>query len=417
MRLRTQLRISPIVWIAPVLALLAMLYTTRLPPPSDLYLLGLTARATLTIFFVAPVCAACAAWEGGRLRRAGWWEVPHVRSAFMVALAAIFPVFLMGLLVIVAVFVFVLLQTGMYTLPDLRLMLLSSSMIAAYTLLGFGLGLHIRPVIVVPALLLVVYAWLTFPAATDPPWFRHLTGLFLGFDVATDVAPQALAGAIAVVGGVAGTAIVLLRRQLSVPQYIMAIVPTVFALFVGTFLVQDLGYNPIIPRDAALLECSQSQPRVCVWPEHRARLAEVAAIASDAAAQWQQIGIAVPREFSERTNLDVYDRNFGFSSQSQRGDIISALSYTLLPPWKECAYDTPPPYPESPFAEDNLQAWLLATAGMPQADLASRVTNPAIIDTIAMVQSMPVDKQQQWFQQNMAAYQACDWPPPLEASR
>jgi hypothetical protein len=323
----------------------------------------------------------------------------------------------MGFLVITAVVIFTLLGAGVVAVPDLRIVIMTFAIIAAHTLLGFAIGLHVRPVVAVPAVLLVDYGWMTLPRVLEPPWLRHLNGAWIaGFGVGIDVALVAIAGTVVVAGGLAGTAIFLLRRHIDVPRYILAVMPTVLAFIIGTALVRGLGYDPFVPRNASLLVCSSTQPRVCVWPEHRARLEEVSEIASDAAKRWQKVSITVPSEFSERTSLSPDERSFSFNLASQRSDIIGSLAYSLLPTYPACTLDEPPPYPGAPFAEEYIFAWLAATAGMPQADLATRA-NPDALSTVAMVQSLPSDRQQSWLKQNLAAWQSCKWPPRVEASR
>mgnify|MGYP001773507867 CR=1 FL=1 len=419
MELETRLRISPVVWLAPFLIPFVMWYTARLPGTSEPYPLALTAEGAFVVFLVAPVCAACAAWEGGRLRRARWVELPHVRSPLMVAGEALLPVYIVGFLAVLAAVMTELLGMGVLALPDLRVIAITFAIIAAHALLGFAIGLHTPPVVAVPTMLLATYSWLALPHALEPPWLRHLNGAGTWLaccSLATDLAPQVSTAIVVVAIGIASSAILLLRRPIQTYRYALAIAPIVVAFVVGASLVRGFDRDPGVARASSLLMCVPGRPQVCVWPEHRSRLQEVSEIAASAAKRWQEVGIAVPDTFTEGSTSSPNERRFGFSLASQRSDIIGSLAYSLLPPGQDCTFDKPPPYPGAPYAEDYLLAWFATTAGMSQTDLASHI-NPDVLATVVQIQSLPSERQRAWLEQNVAAMRACDWPPQLEASQ
>ena len=419
MKLETRLRISPVVWLAPFLIPFVMWYTSRLPGTSEPYSLALTSDGAFTVFLVSPVCAACAAWEGGRLRRARWVELPHVRSSLVVAGESLLPVCIVGFLAVFAAVMTELLGMDVLALPDLRVLAITFAIITAHALLGFAIGLHTPPVVSVPTMLLMTYSWLALPHALEPPWLRHLNGAGTWLaccSLATDLAPQVSAAVLVVAVGISGSAILLLHRHIQTYHYALAIVPTAIAFIVGASLVRGFDRDPGIARDASLLVCAPGRPQVCVWPEHHSRLQEVSEIAASAAKRWQEVGIAVPDTFTEGVASSPTERRFGFSLASQRSDIIGSLAYSLLPPGQDCTFDKPPPYPGAPYAEDYLLAWFATTAGMSQTDLASR-TNPDVLGTVVQIQSLPSERQRAWLELNVAAMRACDWPPQLEASQ
>ena len=417
MKLRTILRINPGVWIVPILVILAVLATTATGIPVQMpepYLLALTAAGGTSVFVVAPVCAACAAWEGGRLRRAEWWTLPHTRSLPMIALASVTPIIIVGLVAITAAIAVNFWQAGIVAIPDARIALKSVVLVAAHALLGFAIGTRVRPVIAVPSVLLVDYGWMVLPVALEPVWLRHLNGTWSSCCMlSTDLAPQAFAGAVIVAFGLTATAVLLLRPSLRRAQLPVTIMPMVLVLGVGALLVRGLDWAPVVARDPSLLVCSSGQPQVCVWPEHRVRLEEVAALASDAATRWREVGIAVPDTFSEASSGSLLEHRFGFSLESRQPDIISSLAYSMLPPFPECAVNGEYLGGE---ALEYVYAWYADVAGLSRAGFENRF-GPEVLSTIEVVRALPVEQQRAWLDRNLAAIRVCDVEPYLEAGR
>ena len=417
MRTLTMLRINPAVWIAPFLMLLAILATSAtsiVPDISDPYPLALTSAGASSIFLVAPVCAACAAWEGGRLRRAGWLSMPHARSTITVAFMSIICILVVGLLSISASLVILLMREGEVVALDLRIITKTFFIIGAHTLLGFAIGTQLPSTVAVPSVLLIDYAWMVLPIAIEPLWLRHLNGAWISCcDLASDLAPSAFIGTAIITIGFTGTAILLLRPYLDTFRRVLAVIPTVIAFGVGALLVQGLGPDPIVARTSTLV-CSSGEPRVCVWPEHRERLPEVVEIAGAAVKSWRAVGISVPGEFSEQRNpalLPPGASSFGFSSESQRSDILNSLVYSLLPPLPACAREGGS-FLGGP-AQSYVVAWLADTAGISRDELESRF-GADIRQTIESVRALPIDQQQAWVARNIAALQKCDVAPQLE---
>lgn len=412
MPFQTVFRIIPAVWIAPVLLVLAIIYAGAAPTRSEPYPPALTAAGAFTLFIIAPVCAACAAWEGGRLRRPGWFTQPHVRSTITVALSSLMPVLVVGLLAISAAVTFKLLEAGA-TIPDVRILVVAFAVVVAHILLGFALGLKLPSVVAVPAILVLDYAWMVLPPALEPLWLRHLTGdLSSCCSVSTDLAPRASGAALVVACGLAGTALVLMSRHLNAIRVALAFVPVLLGMGVGVMLVRGMGPDAVVPRDASILVCSSGQPQVCVWPEHRARLMEVSEIVTGAANAWRQVGIPVPTQFRDRSSLSPGERTFGFSLEADRHVILNSLAYSLLPPFPKCAIEGTEPWLGGD-AENYVLAWLDATAGMSGSELANRF-EPNVIRTVAKVRALPSDQERAWFERNVAALRRCDLPPQLQ---
>lgn len=418
MPVRSVLRVNVGSLLALPMILLAMLYSLKYgPSTSDPYAVALSAAGTVTIAFVAPICAALGAWEGARFRRAGWWSLPHVRSRAVIAASSAAPVIVAGSIAVAAASELQLVRAGLFV-PDVRLLALTIVVIAAHTLLGFAAGLWAPVVVAAPAALVVSFLWMAFPAAMDPLWLRHLNGsLSTCCMVQQDLALSAVAAAALVASGMIAAALVLIVQQAwHRGRAVISILPILVAFVAGSVIASPLGPDPAVARAAAALVCSTDPTgvEVCVWPEHARRLDEVRRVAVRAVTKWDAAGIPAPRRFSELEPANAADPAFGFSLRSTEADIISALAYSLLPPWPSCAETGP--YP-SAWARDQLYAWFAATAGMSEPELVLRFDVPAPpgeqspIAVARALRSRPLADQRLWALSNLEAARGCQAAP------
>ncbi|NOK60858.1 MAG: hypothetical protein GFH27_549289n159 [Chloroflexi bacterium AL-W] len=394
------------------MVILTLLFMTDVPSWSDPYPLAWTSAGASAILIIAPICAACAAWEGGRLRRARWFAWPHVRSTTIVVLTILLPTLVVGLLMIVVALLFQIITSGFVFIPDWRVLSMAIIVLFAHVLLGFAMGVRIPIVVSLPMVFLLSFAWIELPNTLDDPlWLRHLSGIWTFCClVSTNLAPQAWIGALLVAIGMISMASVLLLQRLRLWQALVSVVPLVIGVGVGAYMVQDLDAFPAVARDEGVLVCSTSQPRVCVWPEHETRLEEVAALATEASMAWRQVGVIVPDEFTEGAGGDRGIGSFGFSMETDRYTLFNSLSRSVLPPVANCEGQGSVSPRE---VQTYLVAWLNSVAGMPAEALVARA-NAQIRDTIATVQLLPLEEQQIWFERNLIALEQCGVPPQLE---
>jgi hypothetical protein len=415
MPLRAMLRINPAVWISPFLVALAIIvsYSDITMHMAEPYSLALAATGASSVFLIAPICAACSAWEAGRLRRAEWFGLPHTRSPLAVALASLAPGLLVGLAAVWAAMAVKLLGAGAGVVPDSRVVVKTVAIITAHALLGFAVGLHVPVVVAAPAILLLEYCWMVLPIALQPLWLRHLNGAwFTCCSVSSDLALQAFVGVLVVAGGLASSALLLMRQRFAAPYAALAVAPTALAFALAASLVHGLGPDPVVARSVSALVCSNGKPRVCVWPEHGGRLAEVSEIAAQASNVWRGAGVEIPAQWSEWSSFGLEQRSFGFSLESRRSDIILSLAYSLLPPYPTCALDGRTPF-RGGEAEPYGEAWLAEIAGVSRAEIDTRFGSD-VLHAVDAVRSLPLDQQRIWLKRNMTALGTCDAAPRLE---
>ncbi len=415
-RLRTALRSMPAFWFAIPICVLAGWYVTSLYP-SDGYAVGATAAGTASLPFVGPFCAACAAWEGNRLRRARLWDAPSVRSRATIAFWCLLPVVLVALLAVVVAITVDLIRSGA-GLPDLRFVAMAALDLVALSAAGFAAGLLLPFAVSGPLAIVASFIWLAFIPAFQPVWLRHLTGMFrdcCGMD--QDLAPRAVvASSIVDLGIIVAAAMLVAGPALVARRVGGAIAALAVVGTIGVLLVGGMTYSPAVPRDTALLECrTDSGVTVCTWPEHRARAAEVAGIVAKVHAGWQQVGMAAPSLFTEAdpTVAPPGALVFRFIGASYtEDDIIAALATGMLPADPDC-----PTGATGGIARMDLSAWYAAAGGMTPDGLQKRHGGvglrgyPEPLTVVDQLRAATPDIRRAWVSRADQVSQACgDWP-------
>lgn len=436
MRLRTIIRTNPGAWMLIPLSLLAVLYAAKFVTDGlvDAYAPAITAKGLASLGFVAPLCAALGAWEAGRLRRARWWDLPSVRHPAVIVAQAQAPIITAGVAAIVAGTALGLISSGVFV-PDMRPLVVGVAVVTAHTLMGAALGRWMPVVVAAPTALLASFAFIVMLRALDPVWLRYLGGLSIELCCGTgdDLAPGAVFGPLAVAGGLIVASYALLAaRRIEWRVALAAGLALSVGMSVGGLLVSTLGSYPTAPQDISALECSgrASDLVVCLWPEHRALRSQTETTARDAIDRWRRAGLEVPRVVSEG-NLETRkagELTFGIASASKPSQILEGLANGMLPPWSACANGGATAGSDT---SEYVLAWLLATAGMAQGDLATRFPDieppdpalfpntvglplpPSVMTVVNRVRSLPPDVQLAWVKRNLEALSNCDGAPEI----
>ncbi|MEO8247376.1 MAG: hypothetical protein ABI622_09695 [Chloroflexota bacterium] len=412
-RLGTTLRTMPATWLALPIWALAAAYVNFLYP-ADGYAVDASAKATTTLAFIAPFVAACAAWEGSRLGRGGVWDFPLVRSRLAVGFWAVLPAVLVG---IVAITVAIVAQVARSDagFPDPRFLVMSALDLAAYGALGLALGRLLPFAVAGPVAIVLPFLWLAFVPAMEPVWMRHLTGMFRDCcGNAQDLDLKAALASALVDAGIVGTAALLVTGGAGALRRIVApVAPLVVSLAVAAMLVSGMKYDPAVARDPNALECSTAGGvTVCLWPEHRQRADEVAAIVGDVHEAWQAAGIAAPSVYTEADARVKPEGALAFSfngALSKRDDIINSLGYSMAPPFRECFGGS-----TGAIVLEYLQAWYAAAGGMSQANLQEEYgyeqgpPYPEVLDVVADLQAATPAVRREWMSRAARLSQICE---------
>lgn len=274
-----------------------------------------TAKAVSALMFVAPVVAACAAWEAGRLRRSGVAAGTPVRGGFRIAAASLIPVLALGLLALLVALVGV--RVGMPAAPgwpEPTILAAAVVTLCGWLAVGYALGVWLPPAASVPVALVGGYLWQVYPPALEPLWLRHLTQPARGCCTAAEsVAAGGLSGpaltAVALTGAaVAAAALSRRTPRRGTPGGTRSVLVVTAALLVAAAAgvgavraVSGLGPDAVVARSADELVCTDAgaATRVCVWAEHAPRLDETAEVVRTAVAGLAPVGIAPPELVTE----------------------------------------------------------------------------------------------------------------------
>ncbi len=136
---RLRPRANSAVLAAPLLLCVVALYVSSDYVAGDLdgYWTAATAKAASALIFIAPVTAACAAWEAGRIRRARIGDGTPTRNGWQIAVAALAPVVLLGFLALAAALAVVRLHMESAPgWPDARIIASAGVIVCAHIVAG-----------------------------------------------------------------------------------------------------------------------------------------------------------------------------------------------------------------------------------------------------------------------------------------
>jgi hypothetical protein len=320
-----------------------------------------------------------------------------------VSLAALTPTFIVGALAVALALGLLLPQTAGGPNRTVAAVLgMELLVIAAHTAVGYVVGLGLPRVLAVPVALVGSFVWMAYPAAMNVFWVRQLNGTNLAECCSLDqvAAPRSiLAPALVSIGLLLAARLVTVRQR---ALRILAPVALAVVVAVSAWIVHPLGYSAAEPRPTALRTCSDTQPRVCLWPEQHDAATHVITWATDAHTRLAALGVTTAPELSPRPSTPT------------SYDIRSLVAMSALPhDIPDCAKHGE--WPGS-RALGPLTIWLAITAGADrQVVTASYAPDEATVAT--RVLERPQQDQRAWFQQNAKTLTRCDLQPVLDPTR
>ncbi|MGW3953322.1 DUF7224 domain-containing protein [Streptomyces sp. NPDC004752] len=367
---------------------------------TDGYWESVAAQSTSLLVWTAPAVAACGAWEGLRVRQSRALQGAPVRTFSGVSLAVLTPTLVLGVLAVALALGLLLPQAagtpGWTAVAVLGLELL---VVTAHTAVGYVIGLCLPRLLAVPVALVGSFVWMAYPAAMHVFWVRQLNGTNLAECCGLDqvAAPRSiLAPALVSIGLLLAAWLVTVRQR---GLRILAPVVLAVAVTVSAWIVHPLGYSAAASRSTALRTCSDTQPRVCLWPEQEHATADIVKWATDAHTRLAAAGVTTAPELSPWKPMPAAD------------DIRSLVAKSALP------QETPAcaTYGEWPGGDafGPLSAWLTLTAGVDPQVVASQHL-PEEVEVATRVRKRPRQAQLAWFQQNAKTLTRCDKQPVLD---
>ncbi|MFJ2828951.1 hypothetical protein ACIPC1_15455 [Streptomyces sp. NPDC087263] len=418
-------RANAAVLVAPLLLGIVVLYVSSDYVAGDLdgYWTAATAKAASALNFIAPVTAACAAWEAGRLRRAGIGAATPTRNGWQIAVASLAPVVLLGFLALAAALAVARLHMESAPgWPDARILASAGVILCAHVIAGYAIGMWLPPVAAVPVVLVGDYLWNVYPPALEPLWLRHLTRPASGCCMNTSaadpggiVAPALLAVGLAAVALAATAASRHAPRLGSLPRSVpylgaaLAVIAALATTAEGVSLVDRLGPDAIEARPLSDLVCANPQgTRVCVWPEHAPRLTETARTVSAAVERLRLVGVTPPDVITESSQQPgqkqwtvTVRQDPGFTSQDIMTSLIADLTVVLVnSPHNEgnanCPVDPAKAAQQAFDSQDELSNWLAVRAGMSPQEVRLR-SDPRTWEPVGHVLDSSLTSQKDWY--------------------
>lgn len=271
MNLRTSLRASSVKWAAPfALGLSLFYYFANGSAPSNAlsYAPTLTSSAMSTIYGVTyAIAAGLAAWESGRLRLCGVWDLAPARSRYRIAANALAPVLGLVLLIPALPVALALGSAGVLPTPgSLRLLAMTWLLCVCHAVLGFAVGLRMPRVFAAPVVTVVVWVLVSFSWSTDPFWIRHVSGQYPTYLMFGELAGlDSLVPHILFTGGIAaGVLLLWLPLRPVVLRAALACAVAVAGPSLAHRITQDWGASPPLLTGQAPMVCSGSDPKVCM---------------------------------------------------------------------------------------------------------------------------------------------------------
>ncbi len=423
MRLATALRTTSVVWVAPLVFGWVWLVSSHEAANEPAYWAGNTALVGHTLPFYAPACAACAAWEAGRLRRAEVHRLAPVRGRYAIAISALWPVVLLGVAAVVVCLVTVRLATGAaFDWPHPGVLAMAGYLITVHTVLGYGLGMLLPRVLAAPLLLVVDYLCLVMPVTiVDPMWLRELTGWLDApyGDITTTMNPVALVVPMVLATGI--LAAVLISAEIARwrrPRVVrVGAAATAFLVCLSVFTVsavlpvRDWNGDPPPRARTDSPVCTDGSPRICVPVEAADSLEPLAAAAKEVVPRLVDAGLEPPEELafvSEAADIDTRTWRLFLYRDMGDVDMKASIAASALPPI--------PPCPETSDVRSGhagtLAAWLMVKAGMGVDEIQSQssqklATDPQIMPVVDRETKLSPERQLSWFTRNVTLLQQC----------
>ncbi|WP_215455588.1 hypothetical protein [Streptomyces sp. ATCC 21386] len=418
MLMKTMLRSSSVPWAAGLLLLLVWYMSDdlgmRVVPA---YWESASAIPAYCLFAIAPVCAACAAWEAGRLKRAKVAQLGVARAQTAVIAQALAPVALLGLAAVVWSLLVVRVSMGSaLDWPSTPVIAMITGVLIAHMLLGFAVG-SMLPRLLAPALILVLdYLWMTLPPTFDTMWVRHLTGhLETGLPVTDRINPDSVIAPLILAAGVAAAG--LLVAVANGRARVVAALAGVLCVGLGGFFSHHLvaGWGPSAPALARTDKpaCAGQKPEICVPRELASVVPELAEASTAVLPRLADAGISVPERLSSTSTAEraapgtwrVYVNPYLTEDDAQ-----AEIAEAALPDLPDCLAHTDA-YVGDPRP---LRVWLLLTGGVPD-DVVTEHYGPDAVPALAKVRSLSSQKQLDWYQRNLSLLKHCEPSPETQA--
>lgn len=389
---------------SPLLVVIGILVSLSNAGYADPYWLDLSAKATVSVLFLAPGFAALAAWDAARWQTLmsaavrSWGRLLAQCLVFVAAMSAL--TFACTLAILYAQ---VPPSVGW---PRLDVLLLGTMAITGYSAVGFVLGRFLSRLVSAPLAFGAVWGWVAYTPAIQPFWLRNVTGNLgtscCGLDV--ELVPLALvAPGILTVALVIAAAVLVTWTHRRI-AWAGAVVLVAGALFAAASMMAPVGADPVQRRTGEQFCTSSAQREFCAWPEHAAALRQATPDLASTTKRLEAAGLDLPDPLRENTK-SAGGWSFSLASGNpQSGGRTLALSpLDELPP--PCTDHNGGIWPAGKnFALAG--AWLASVGGASEEIAAE--SHEAPLHRLRRLRERSPDEQLRWYSQVYSAMQTCE---------
>lgn len=298
-------RVLPV--LACVLIVATVSVTVHVGEPPDTRALSLTVTSGAAMFLLIPTIAVAGVFTGARQRRFAGLMAGAGRSQveLLISLSAIQA--LVGLLGVVAVFMTLVIRTGIWTLPHVPVMGVFFLALVAVAALGQLVGRTWGVVVGAPPVLVLSFMLMALPTAlSEPLWLRHLFVATSCCGSSTVLDPSVLPAQTLIWASLfAAVVLISLRRGPGVLKILAGLGVVALAVSTGTRWVDHLGHSPVAARTSAMVCEGASDTKICLWPENTPALEGLTAAALELEQVANTHDITLPEEFTEQLNDDL----------------------------------------------------------------------------------------------------------------
>ncbi|USR79987.1 DUF7224 domain-containing protein [Arcanobacterium pinnipediorum] len=382
-----QRRREPILFLSPLLIVLATIHFSAVPHgESALPLQGWSLGLSI-VFIVGPVVASCVAYSVGRLKDADILAAHWPRHlASIISQSIVIPA-TVGWLVIMGCG---LVMSG-FSIPDMRLVLVVTAALGQMLALGVIAAVLLPSIVATPTVLVIGYLWMVLPMAFEPLWLRHLNGYWSTCCMADQVpAWQGVIGVLLVACSL--WAVVVAAFLTKVVKKAVFVMVGIIIFFGGLFSVSTLGAFPVVFRGAETV-CKPvgEGGELCLFPEHEPQREQVMQVIESVMPAWSDlvpIGQVRYSEAHSQVSISSY-----FPEGISRENIVSTLAVAHLPEVPDCGNR---PYENGIFYEEAWQI-LMAKGGI-------LVNNESVTERVATTSDQEL---REWFAQTVAQIEQC----------
>ncbi|MFG2490481.1 hypothetical protein ACGFSD_05340 [Streptomyces caniferus] len=379
-------------------------YDNRHPPT-------VSAAAFQALIFAAATVAGCGAWEAGRLRQSGIWDLAPWRSKYRIAAQRLSLPVALGVAVMMVMTVMRFVQASVF--PDaasLPAVVIGLLLPIPYAVIGFAIGNVSRsPVICAPLVMAGTWFFIGYAGnnSTDIPgtlWLRHATAYTMSSpEIDQVISPVALLVPVVFTCAVAGAATLLWGPWRSATRIALAGLLAVSGLATSCAVASSWGYRTPMTTSALAEKCSNlAGVNVCVPELYQDMLPRVQTTASSIVERLHRAGVPAPKKVTHTrldasAGLEVW--HIWFLPRTSTGELAESLAHA---PLNDAEWSC---LGRKDFKRaDALELWLRSAAGLDSGDAAS---DRGTVTAVEKVKTLPVGEQAAWFAQAQAQARSC----------